>query len=53
MDAEIFDLNAWNDVEAALKGTSKIFRMWYAKQGSGFFGVGYWTSKWEGNGDSQ
>ena len=43
----------WNDVEAALKGTSKMFKLWYVKQGSGFCGVGYWTSKWEGNEDSQ
>ena len=43
---------AWNDVEAALKRTSKMFKIWYAKQGSGFYGMGYCTSKWEGNGDS-
>ena len=51
MDAETFDTITWNDVEAALKGTSKMFKMWYAKQGSGFCGVGYWTSKWERNSD--
>ena len=44
---------AWNDVGAALKGTRKIFKMWYAKQRSDFCGVGYWTHKWEANGDSQ
>ena len=49
MDAETFDTIAWNCVEAALKGTSRIFKMRYLKQGSGFCGVGYWTSKWEGN----
>ena len=52
MDAETFDTIAWDAVEAALEGTSKVFKMWYEKQGSGFCGVGYWTSKWEGNGDS-
>ena len=40
MDAETFDTIAWNDVEAALKGTSKMFKMWHAKQGSGFCRVG-------------
>ena len=52
MDTETFDVITWNNVEAALKGTSKMFKMWYTKQGSGFCGVGYWTSKWEGNWDS-
>ena len=45
MDAETFDMIAGNDVEAALKGTSKMFKIWYAKQGSDFCGVGYWTRK--------
>ena len=27
MDAEVFGMIAWNDVEAALKGTSKMFKM--------------------------
>ena len=36
-----------------MKGTSKMFKMWYAKQGSGFCGVGDWTSKWEGNEESR
>ena len=53
MNAGTFDTIAWDDTEAALEGTSKMFKMWYAKQGSGFCGVGYWTSKWEGNGDSR
>ena len=53
MDAYTFDTIACNGVEAALKGTSKMFKMWYTKQGSGFYGVGYWTSKWEGNKDSR
>ena len=44
---EIFDTIAWKDVTKALEGRSKMFKMWYAKQGSGFCGVGYWTSKWE------
>ena len=37
MDTEVFDIISWNDVEAALKGTSKMFKMWHAKQGSGFY----------------
>ena len=45
MDAETFDTITWDDAEAALEGTSKMFKMWYAKQGSGFCRVGYWTSK--------
>ena len=45
MDADTFDTITWNDVEAALKGTSKMFKIWYAKQGSDFCGVGYWTRK--------
>ena len=49
MDTNIFDTIAWNEVEAALEGTSKMFKMLYAKQGSGFCKVRYWTSKWIGN----
>ena len=47
MRAEIFDTIAWDDTGRALEGRSKTYKMWYAKQGSGFCGVGYWTSKWE------
>ena len=53
MDAEVFDMISWDDVESALKGTSKMFKMRHAKQESGFCGLGYWTSNWEKNGDSQ
>ena len=53
MDAETFDMIAWNDVEAALKGTTTMFKMSYVKHGSGFYRMGYWTSKWEGNRDSR
>ena len=53
MDAEVFDMIAWNGVEAALKGTRKMLKMWYTTQGSGLCRVGYWSCKWEGNGDSQ
>ena len=49
MRHEVFDMVAWDDVEAALKQRSKMYKMWYAKQGSGFCGVGFWTSKWEKN----
>ena len=28
VDAETFDTITWNDVEAALEGTSKMFKMW-------------------------
>ena len=48
-----FDTITWDKTDAALEGTSKMFKVWYAKQGSGFCGVGYWTSRWEGNGDSR
>ena len=47
MRREVFDTVAWGDVVEALKERSKMFKMWYAKQGSRFCGVGYWTSKWE------
>ena len=45
MEAGTFDTIAWDDAEAALEGTSKMFKMWYVKQGSGFCRVGYWTSR--------
>ena len=44
---EIFDTVAWDNVAKALEGTSKIYKMWYAKQGLRFSGIGHWTSKWE------
>ena len=53
MDAETFETITWNDAEAALEGTRKMFKTWYAKHGSGFCGLEYWTSKWEGNRDSR
>ena len=31
MVAETFDTIAWNNVEAALKGTCKMFKIWCAK----------------------
>ena len=45
MRAEVFDTVAWDDISKALEGISKMFKMWYAKQGLGYCGVGYWTSK--------
>ena len=36
MDEETFDLIAWDDVERGLRGTSKMFKVWHAKQGSGY-----------------
>ena len=36
MRREVFDAVAWGDMAEALKEQSKMFRMWYAKQGSGF-----------------
>ena len=45
MNAEVFGVIVWEDVESALKGTNKLFKMWHAKQGSGFCEVGYLTSK--------
>ena len=47
MRPEVFDMMTWGNVAEALKERSKMFKMWYAKQGSGFCGVTYWTSKWE------
>ena len=47
MRQEVFETVAWDDIAAALKEQINIFKMWYAKQGSNFCGVGYWTSKWE------
>ena len=47
MRHEVFDTVVWGDVAAALNERSKKFKMWYAKQGLGFCGVGYWMSKWE------
>ena len=32
---------------AALDNRSKMFRMWYVKQASGFCGLGFCTRKWE------
>ena len=36
MRRKVFDTVAWGDVAEALKERSKMFKMWYAKQGSGF-----------------
>jgi len=36
MDAGTFDPIVWDNAEAALEGTNMMFKMWYAKQGSGF-----------------
>ena len=47
MRREVFGTVAWGDVAEALKERSKMFKMWYATQGSGFCGVDHWTSKWE------
>ena len=47
MDTGTLDTIACDDAEAALEGTSKMLKMWYAKQSSGFCGVGYWTDSAE------
>ena len=47
MRREVVDTVAWGDVAETLKERSKIFKMWHAKQGSGFCGLGCWTNKWE------
>ena len=47
MMREVFGTVAWGDVVEALKDQSNMFKIWYAKQGSGFCRVGYRTSKWE------
>ena len=39
MRQEVFDTVAWDDVKEAIKERSKMFKMWYAKQGSGNCGV--------------
>jgi len=44
MDKETFSSIAWEDIDAAMKGSSKMCRLWYAKQGCGYCGVGHWTS---------
>ena len=41
MRCDVFDIVAWGDVAEAPKERSKMFKMWYAKQGSGFWGVRY------------
>ena len=41
IEAEVFDMITWKDIEAALKGTRKMFKMWYTKQEPGFCRVGY------------
>ena len=41
MGRDTFNTVAWDNIEAFLKGTSKIYKTWYAKQGLGFFKVGY------------
>ena len=41
MDADVFDMISQNHVEAVLKGASKMLKILYTKQGSGFCGVGY------------
>ena len=45
MRRDVFDTVAWGDVAEALPERSNMFKMWYAKQDSGFCGVGYWASK--------
>ena len=52
VDAENFDIVACDNVETVLKRTSKMFKMWHAKQGSGFCSVRYWRSKWGKDGES-
>ena len=47
MRREVFDTVAWSNIAEALRERSKMFKMWYAKQGSGFCKVGYWTGKLE------
>ena len=42
MDAKIFGMVAWDGIKTALKGASKMFKMWHAKEGFGFCGVGYY-----------
>ena len=47
MDEPTFSSIAWDDIDAAMRGTSKMYRLWYAKQGSGYCGVGHWTSRYQ------
>ena len=44
MDKATFSSIAWEDIDAAMKGSSKIYQLWHVKQGSGYCGVGHWTS---------
>ena len=53
MDVAVFDMVAWDDVKFTPKRTSKILKMWHAKQGSESCGVGYWTNKREKSKDSR
>ena len=34
MDKPTFSSIAWDDIDAAMRGSSKMYRLWYAKQGS-------------------
>ena len=47
MDIETFLSISWEDIDAAMKSTSKMYKLWYAKQGCGYCGVGHWTSRYQ------
>ena len=38
---EVFDTVAWDDIAKALEGMHKMYKIWYAKSGSGLCGLGY------------
>ena len=53
MDEETFSSIAWEDIDTAMKATSKMYKLWYAKQGCGYYGVGHWTSRYQPSTDDR
>jgi|SaaInl74LU_5_DNA_1037368.scaffolds.fasta_scaffold15862_2 hypothetical protein len=47
MSPEIFDTVAWEPLRALLEGRPQMFRVWYAKQCSGFCGTGQMITRWD------
>ena len=47
MDEPTFSLIAWDDIDTAMRGSGKMYCLWYSKQGSGYYGVGHWTSRYK------
>lgn len=47
MSPEIFDSVAWEPLRALLERRPQMFRVWYAKQCSGFCGTGQMITRWD------